>query len=404
MPLISLWQTSPSTVTDFTIEQVVLMAGDGNLKDGSLCSDEMRQYLAEIPSAKIASYVGHCLTSNFNKSGMVLQDLVNELGRRLDYKVTNGRYQGTTNAIGYDGIWTSPEGHTLVVEVKTTDAYRISLDTIAIYRDKLRAAGTIYDASSILMVVGRQDTGELEAQVRGSRHAWDIRLISAEALTKLVTLKESADDPETGLKIRGVLAPLEYTRLDTLVDVVFTTARDVEAAGPTGEIQTALTSTETEAPSQKEKKGWEFTDAVLLQEKRTQMVSAISKVLGTPLIQKSRAQFWSADHYKRIVFTISKRYPRSGYPYWYGYRWQWDEFLREGVDSYLTLGCMDTAFAFMLPWSVIHSALESLNATEIERDKYWHIHLVEAAAGAYEILLPKAEDSLSVNEYRISLG
>jgi len=34
----------------------------------------------------------------------------------------------------------------------------------------------------VLIVVGRQDTGELEAQIRGSRHAWDIRLISAEAL------------------------------------------------------------------------------------------------------------------------------------------------------------------------------------------------------------------------------
>jgi hypothetical protein len=55
---------------------------------------------------------------------------MNELGRRLDYKVTNGRYQGTTNSIGFEWIWLSPEGQTLIVEVKTTDAYRISLDTL----------------------------------------------------------------------------------------------------------------------------------------------------------------------------------------------------------------------------------------------------------------------------------
>ena len=50
--------------------------------------------------------------------------------------------------------------------------------------------------SSILIVVGRDDTGELEAQVRGSRHAWDIRLISADALVKLVNLKETVEGSE----------------------------------------------------------------------------------------------------------------------------------------------------------------------------------------------------------------
>ncbi len=68
--------------------------------------------------------------------------------------------------------------------------------------------------SSVLIVVGREDTGELEAQVRGSRHAWDMRLISADALIKLVELKEGAGDPETGRKICSLLAPMEYTRLD----------------------------------------------------------------------------------------------------------------------------------------------------------------------------------------------
>ena len=159
---------------------------------------------------------------------MVLQDLVNELGRRLDFAVTNGRYQGTTNAVGFDGIWRSPEQQTIIVEIKTTDAYRISLDTVAGYRDKLAASGLINGPNSILVVVGRQDTGELEAQVRGSRHAWDIRLISAEALIKLVQLKENSDDPETGRKIRALLTPFEYTRLDRLIETMFKAATDIE--------------------------------------------------------------------------------------------------------------------------------------------------------------------------------
>jgi uncharacterized protein with beta-barrel porin domain len=127
MPLLEFVKASPTGVEQLSIEQVVASAGDGTLKDASTCSNELREYLSQIPSEKIASYVEHCLSTSFSRSGMVLQDLVNELGRRLDYKVTNGRYQGTTNAVGFDGIWLSPEGHSIVVEVKTTDAYRISV-------------------------------------------------------------------------------------------------------------------------------------------------------------------------------------------------------------------------------------------------------------------------------------
>jgi hypothetical protein len=94
----------------------------------------------------------------------------------------------------------------------------------------LTDTGELGSPSSILIIVGREDTGELEAQVRGSRHAWDIRLISADALIKLVELKEGADAPDTDRKIRSLLAPMEYTRLDEMIDVMFSTAKDVESA------------------------------------------------------------------------------------------------------------------------------------------------------------------------------
>ena len=55
-----------------------------------------------------------------------------------------------------------------------------------------------------------------------------MRLISADALIKLVQLKENAEGPETGSKIRSLLVPREFTRLDEMVDVMFTTAKDVE--------------------------------------------------------------------------------------------------------------------------------------------------------------------------------
>jgi len=349
MPLLAFWESNPDEIGKSSIEQIVAMAGDGNLKDGSICSDELRKYLTEADSPKLATYIEHCLESGFQKSGFVFQDLVNELGRRLDYKVVNGRYQGTVSEIGFDGIWVSPEGHTIIAEVKTSDAYRVPLDTIAGYRQKLLAAGKMTNPSSALILVGRQDTGELEEQIRGSRHAWDIRLISAYALLKLVQLKENSDDPETGGKIRSLLTPLEFTRLDGLVDVMFTTATDVEKVIPESaedEIETHVAVVPQDilvAPS-----GWEFTDFAVLDKKRSEIVEAMARKTGTKLIKKSRALFWDAMHETRIACSISKRYPKS-YLYWYAYHPEWNEFLKEGRESYFVLGCMDLDVAFAIP-------------------------------------------------------
>jgi hypothetical protein len=401
MPLLAFWESNAPAVSELSIEQVVASAGDGTLKDTSVCSDELRKYLAQIPSNKIADYVEHCLESGFVRSGLVLQDLINELGRRLDYKVSNGRYQGTAGGIGYDGIWISPEGHTIVAEVKTTDAYRISLNTIAAYRNKLKESDQISGPTSILIIVGREDTGELEAQVRGSRHAWDIRLISAEALIKLVQLKENSDGPETGQKIRSLLTPMEYTRLDPMIDVMFTTAKDVEAAST--EVTIEQDKEERSETPDDAKGTWQFTDSRLLDQKREKIVAALGRHLHAAFVRKSRALYWDANHQHRLVCTISKRY-NKGDPYWYAYHPQWDDFLKDGTDAYFVLGCMDLSVAFAVPRTVLHPLLETLHTTTTKDGHvYWHIHLIDQANQAFAMRLPKKGSALPLGQYQIKI-
>jgi hypothetical protein len=404
LPLLAFWESNPDEVGQTSIEQIVAMAGDGNLKDASHCSVELREYLTQADTPKLASYIEHCLSTSFPKGGLVFQDLVNELGRRLDYKVVNGRYQGTVNAIGFDGIWTSPEGHTIVAEVKTTDAYRIPLDTVASYRQRLLDKNEVVHPSSILILVGRQDTAELEAQIRGSRHAWDIRVISADSLVKLVLLKENSDDPETGRKIRSLLTPMEFTRLDSLVDVMFATVTDVEA----GIIETATDEIDNIATTEIKDNvgtpsGWKFTDAAVLNAKRVRIIDALAKTIGTKLIKKSRALYWDANHENRIACSVSKRYTKGAYPYWYAYHPQWDEFLGGGKKSFFALGCMDMPHAYAIPLDVLRKNLPSLNTTTTERSTYWHIHLVETANGSIVLQLPKVSKQLSLEEFRIAL-
>ena len=340
---------------------------------------------------------------------MVLQDLVNELGRRLEYTVTNGRYQGTANAIGFDGLWLSPEGHSVVVEVKTTDVYRISLDTIAGYRSRLSSVGRIAGTSSILIVVGREDTGELEAQVRGSRHAWDIRLISADALIKLVQLKENTEGDETGLKIRSLLTPMEYTRLDKMIDVMFTAAADVGVAAATaeGEAETASDgAVEPGVPptsTGKEKGVWQFTDRRVLDEKRSQIIAALGRHLDAAFIRKSGAYYWDASHEKTIVLTLSKRHAGASARYWYGYRAQWRDFLVGRGNGHLVLGCVDLPFAFAVPASTLEPFLEGLSTTVRDNEMYWHINIVEPTPGRYAVSLPSRPQPLWLDSCKVAL-
>ncbi|MCP4685975.1 MAG: hypothetical protein GY867_11115 [bacterium] len=178
MGLTELWQTSRDQFQEKQVHQIIAFAGGGKLRDGSNTSLEFREFLSHIPSKVLERYANGCLESSFKDSGLALQDIVNQVGKRLGFAVTDGRYRGTSKHIGYDGLWKFPDGHIVVVEVKTTDAYRIDLDKIAGYRRSLVGVGEIEEErSSILIVVGRADTGDLEAQIRGSRHGWDIRLI-----------------------------------------------------------------------------------------------------------------------------------------------------------------------------------------------------------------------------------
>jgi hypothetical protein len=399
MPLLPIFRTSPEQIHLLRIHQIIALCGDSKLRNNSDCSKELREYLSQAASEKIFEYMETCLQSSFENSGFVLQDLVNELGRRLDYSVDNGFYQGRPNATGYDGIWNTPDGHALVVEVKTSDAYRINLNTIAKYRDDLIVGEKIPRKSSILIVVGREDTGDLEAQVRGSKHAWDIRLLSIDALIKLVSLKESTEE-ETVTKIHELLVPFEYTKLDRIIDVALTAAKDAgaviqqEVLPATGDSDDDSTGAETEKQ--------EKTPQEVMAAMRQMILAAVGKRERMPLIKKSTALYWSSDRNLRIVCSISKHYSRGAY--WYGYHQQWDKFLSEGAKGFFVLGCIGRNEAYALPFDWIHSRLGELHTTERDVTKYWHVHLEETPTG--DLVMPTFTEGhrISVVPFRISLA
>lgn len=401
MRLLDLWRSNPDVIKAYAVRQIVAFAGDGRMRDHSACSDEFRAYLQETTSDKLASYAVECLEESFEDSGFVLQDVVNEIGRRLEFDVENGRYRGKSGAVGYDGIWRVGSDLAIIVEVKTTDAYNVRLEEVAGYRAALTSSHLTPATASTLFVVGRMDTGALEAQIRGSRHAWDMRVVGVDSLVKLMRVKEKSNEDTTIRQIRELLRPFEYTRIDRIVDVVFDTAIDVEQS-----IETEVVE-ETSAPervSSSVAQLQERTEVKALDEMRERIVASLQRHLGVGLVRRRRALYESIDGRKRACIAVSKRYDRVYQPYWYAYHPAWNEFLKGAEDGRFVLGCMDREDAFAIPFQVMVAFLPKLNQTERQNgERYWHIVVTTREDGTLALYSSKTRESIDLQQFSIRL-
>ncbi|MDQ8184291.1 hypothetical protein [Pelagicoccus sp. SDUM812002] len=369
MALVDIWKSSPEQLKGKTVQQILSFAGNGTLRDGNETSEEFRTYLAHVTSSTLAEHASFCLNNKFTDSGLALQDVVNQIGKRLGFAIEYGRYRGVRNEVGFDGIWKSKSGESILVEVKTTDAYRLSLDTTANYRKKLIKAGELQEEhSSILYVLGRSDTGDLEAQVRGSRHAWDIRLIKLDALLRLLSVKEELDDVETFDKIRAILRPKEYTLVDEIVDLVFTATQDA-VSDDVEEEDATIDSRPNPQP-----KGKKFTTANF----RAPCVERLQKHLGETLVKQSAATFSTPDDSLGVLVPISREYhDRSkGTNYWFGYHRKQHEALAQYDKALIAFACGTEEQIVLIPREELNGWLDFFNTTTGEDKHYWHIHLV----------------------------
>ncbi|MCS5707048.1 hypothetical protein NZK27_12720 [Synechococcus sp. FGCU-3] len=372
MTLVQIWKENPGQIRGKRVDQIIGFAGDGKLGDGNSAPAEFRDFLSRIPGELVRQYANDCLENAFKDSGFALQDIVNEVASRLGFQVESGRYRGVRNEIGFDGIWTAPNSHSIVVEVKTTDAYRLPIETVATYRRRLISSGKIAeDHSSILIVVGREDTGELEAQIRGSRHAWDVRLISIDAFLRLLKIKQDLASPLAEEKIRAVLIPREYTRVDEIIDLVFSAAEDILDEAPDG-----LEDSGDD--------GSGSLDGHKLEKVREKPVSfnlacveKIAHSFGVDLVKQSRIVYGDIDSGLTITCAVSKEYGHgAGTGYWFAFHRHQLERLSSAPVAFACFGCGSPARVAVLPLDFIRSQLDGMNQTmRDEGQLYWHIQI-----------------------------
>lgn len=209
------------------IHQILSIAGDGNILNEAT-SNEFRKYLELVKTDQLQKYLNECLhplktasKKDSNIDGFILQDIVNEIGKRLGFNVERGLYKGKKGENGFDGLWTS-DNCSIIIESKKTDAYSLSIETLEKYRKTvIKEQSLDPNRCSILVVVGLSKKGGFIDLVKGSVFVNDIRIISMDSLSTLLTIKEGLNDVIVDEQIKEILKPHEYIRVDELINLIF---------------------------------------------------------------------------------------------------------------------------------------------------------------------------------------
>lgn len=266
-------------------------------------------------------------------------------------------------------------------------AYSIDLAHIAHYRDSVALrADTAANDISILLVVAREETGSLEAQVRGSRYAWSVRILGVDCLHKLLRLKETLDDPAVAQQIQDVLIPQEFTRLDRIVDLVFATAEDAQETEATD----AALDIEEDEPKPKSSAAF-----------HAQIVPQLEEVLATPLVKRSRVTWASPSGEQLVSCQVASRRDdgRGDSLFWFGLKRKTDELLAATPGALCAFGLGSPDLVVLLPHSVIQGHLPGF-FTSPDRDGgvlHYHVRFLQTGTKV-ELLTNRDRDPIDVTD------
>ncbi len=209
------------------IDLLTLLELIGDLHDSTEpgnASERFRKYLSgNIQRVEdVRAYVSGALAQSGDQFSRALQDLINHIGQLLGFDVVYGRYRGVKSDIGFDGLWRSPTGRSIVVETKTTDVYTVKTATLLGYINSLVSEGQIKNPDDALglYVYGRFDaqTNQLENAIVVEGRRERLRVVSVEGLLNLLELKEKYNLAHK--TVLGLLLPTPV-KVDALVNLIF---------------------------------------------------------------------------------------------------------------------------------------------------------------------------------------
>ena len=387
----------PSQVKGKSITQIVTMLGDGKLSDAGQTALAFRDFLNNCKIEQLESFIKQMVTEP--SDGKILQDIVNTIGKKIGFEVLHGLYHGKKNAIGFDGFWSYGDLN-LMIECKTTDAYRISTKTLLTYANQLKEEKGLKLLPPILLVVGRVDTGDIEAQIRGSRADDQISVIGVESLLSLAKSAVELSGGPLADSLRNILLPRDYTRLDDLSALI---TNVINEAQQTSQDQAEVEDARFVKISDKKPLSTEISAQNLTDQLRSSMIASSLNILGKlrKVSSRSKAQFATEDG-EVFFFLASKRYSDTYQHFWYSIQHSWKEiWLQKGGG--LVLGLEGKRYFYIIDYETVIKWTNFLNETVKPNRQYWHLALKESH-DKIEVILNKSEHNFDIGNLRRNLS
>ena len=198
-----------------------------------------------------------------------------------------------------------------------------------------------------------------------------MRIIGVDALAKLMRVNLSTFSQEVTEKIHTILQPFEYTRVDKIVDVVFTTIEDkTHESDSFDEVQDKGTA--------RTQRQIDKTPRSILDAKKVAAAQRLSAKLGRPLVRKRYSLYSDSTDQLHAVIAVSKRYTRSGSDfYWYAYHNEPQRtFLRVADKGYMVFALADSEESFAVPYEVLEKHWDHFYETVQDNGSlYKHIYI-----------------------------
>ncbi len=374
------------------VEHMLMFCGDGALKDDSRCSQEFRAVLKRLDVGKLKEYLQHCLELDNVQRGRILFDVIHDLGRRIGFRVTHGSYESHDASIG---IWQAGD---LRLDVK------LAFSTSALQEAALAVATK--DVQTPVLLVVSQDEPVLAAQIRGGRNSWNTRLVGCQAL---VGLAENVKDESGNFAriARSLLAPVEYTQVDSLLDVFVQIGGS--AGGETKRVVRAklarakAVAKETETPPPPAtRKARKRGDLVA---KRLPIISGLGVSKGLKFEKKVRSgsSYASEDGSAHVCLGVSRRYGKSKPYYLFLLTQTQVDYMSEVPAGYYVVGCLDRDDAYAIPVDLIRRHLPNHRLSLVDGRSTWQVKVVEEDA-AMVWFIPLTSERCSLQQFSYPLN
>jgi hypothetical protein len=198
-----------------------------------------------------------------------------------------------------------------------------------------------------------------------------------------MVLKEDLEDPALIRKIHDILLPKEFTKLDEIVDLVFSATEDVR--------EPEMPDEESESADKK------FTPVSF----HTACIARIEGELGKELLKQSRASFATADGETAVLCAVSREYSRARYDgYWFAFHPHQQEFLEGAASGYVGFGCGSPDRLVLFPYATFREWLPHFNRTELDDRFYWHVR-INRRGGQLFLLLRAGQDNVDITKYLV---